>query len=54
VFVDLSREMIKRSPEYEEGSSLTRRYEAKLHEHYGRRGYWDEIPASAYENKTIV
>jgi hypothetical protein len=54
VVVDLTREMIKRSPEYDESAALTRPYESKLHEHYGRRGYWDEIPAAAYENNPIV
>ena len=53
VFVTLSREIIKRSPEYQEESLITRDYEAKLHAHYGRRGYWDEMPASTYENKAI-
>ena len=40
VFVDLSREMIKQSPEYTEESLLTRDYEAGLHKHYNRQGYW--------------
>jgi sporulation protein YlmC with PRC-barrel domain len=40
VFVDLSRESIKQSPEYTEESLLTRDYETKLHQHYNRQGYW--------------
>jgi hypothetical protein len=40
VFVDLLRETIKMSPEYTEEALLTRDYEAKLHEHYKREGYW--------------
>jgi hypothetical protein len=40
VFVNLSREAIKRSPEYTEQSILTREYETGLHRHYNRKGYW--------------
>jgi hypothetical protein len=40
VFVNLSREIIKRSPEYTEEFLLNREYEARLHRHYDRRGYW--------------
>jgi uncharacterized protein YrrD len=40
VFVSLSRESIKRSPEYSEESLLTRDYETRLHRHYNRQGYW--------------
>ncbi len=43
VFVDLSREMIKRSPEYTP-KSLDREYETELHQHYSRRGYWADEP----------
>jgi uncharacterized protein YrrD len=40
VFVNLSRETIKHSPEYTEESLLTRDYETGLHRHYNRKGYW--------------
>jgi hypothetical protein len=40
VFVNLSRETIKQSPEYTELSLLTRDYEIGLHRHYDRQGYW--------------
>jgi len=40
VFVNLTRESIKRSPQYTEESLLTRDYEARLHGHYNRQGYW--------------
>jgi hypothetical protein len=40
VFVNLSRETIKQSPEYTEESLLTRDYEIGLHGHYNRQGYW--------------
>lgn len=42
VFVNLSREAIKQSPEYTEESLLTRDYETGLHRHYQLEGYWDE------------
>jgi hypothetical protein len=46
VFVNLSRETIKQSPEYTEESLLTRDYETELHRHYKRQGYWiDELVA---------
>jgi sporulation protein YlmC with PRC-barrel domain len=40
VFVNLTREAIKQSPEYTEESLLTRDYETRLHRHYRREGYW--------------
>ena len=44
VFVNLSRETIKQSPEYTEESLLTRDYETGLHRHYNRQGYWVDEP----------
>ena len=44
VFVNLTCEAIKQSPEFTEESLLTRDYESKLHQQYNRRGYWvDEL-----------
>jgi hypothetical protein len=44
VFVNLSRDTIKESPEYTGEFDLTRDYEKKLHEHYKRKAYWiDEL-----------
>jgi hypothetical protein len=44
VFINLSRETIKQSPEYTAESLLTRDYEVGLHGHYNRKGYWvDEL-----------
>jgi len=40
VFVNLSREAVKKSPEYTDESLLTREYEMGLHQHYNRKGYW--------------
>ena len=46
VFVNLSRDAIKQSPEYTQESLLTRDYEASLHRHYNRQGYWVDEPAT--------
>ncbi len=56
VFVDLSRETIKQSPEYTEESLLTREYETRLHGHYNRAGYWgDEVgtPPNSKGNRGV-
>ena len=46
VFINLSRETIKQSPEYTDESLLTRDYEIGLHGHYNHKGYWvDELVA---------
>jgi len=45
VFVNLSRDAIKQSPEYTEESLLTRDYETALHQYYDRQGYWVDEPA---------
>jgi sporulation protein YlmC with PRC-barrel domain len=44
VFVNLSRETIKQSPEYTETAPLSRDYETGLYRHYDRQGYWGEKP----------
>jgi hypothetical protein len=36
VFVDLSREVIKRSPPYDPSQAITPEYAGRLHDHYGR------------------
>ncbi len=41
VQVRLTREQIKNSPEYDEHARVERDYEDRLHQHYGRPGYWD-------------
>jgi hypothetical protein len=49
VFVNLSCEAIRQSPDYTEESLLTREYETGLHRHYKRQGYWvDEAAATAH------
>ena len=41
VFVNLLRETVRQSPEYTHESLPTREYEAALHSHYERLGYWE-------------
>lgn len=48
VYVNLPREIVKLSPEYSEESLLTREYEAELHRHYNRQGYWETPPDTVY------
>jgi hypothetical protein len=40
VFIKLSRDAVKQSPEYTEESLLSRDYEIALHKHYELPGYW--------------
>jgi sporulation protein YlmC with PRC-barrel domain len=42
IFINLSRETIIQSPEYNEEFLPSRDYEDKLHRHYNRQGYWVE------------
>lgn len=40
VHVGLTRAQIENGPEYDPEAPLSRVYEIRLHEHYGRPGYW--------------
>jgi len=40
VFVNLSRDAIKKSPAWDQSSPIHREYEARLHDHFDRPGYW--------------
>ena len=40
VLLNLSRDSIRHSPEYDDNALMTREYEAKLHGHFNRQGYW--------------
>jgi uncharacterized protein YrrD len=52
VFINVSCETVKQSPEYKEESLLTREYEIGLHGHYNRKGYWvDEEAAKGRSNR---
>jgi len=46
VFVNLLRETIKQAPEYTDEYGVTRDYEAGLHRHYNRQGYWVDEPTA--------
>lgn len=41
VSVNLSREQIRASPEFDDAAAIDRAYEQRLHDAYGRQGYWD-------------
>jgi sporulation protein YlmC with PRC-barrel domain len=45
IFVNVTQEAVRQSPEYTEESLLTREFEVGLHKHYDRRGYWVDDPA---------
>jgi hypothetical protein len=40
VLLDLTRDAVENSPRYDPRRPLAREYEAQLHGHYGREGYW--------------
>jgi len=40
VFVNLSRDAIKRAPEYSAENLVNREYENRIYKHYRRQGYW--------------
>ena len=40
VYVELSRESIKNSPEFDPSAPVNREYEEKLYDYYGRPKYW--------------
>jgi hypothetical protein len=42
VYIGMSREAIKHSPEYDPSVTLNRDYETRLHNHYGEQGYWQK------------
>jgi uncharacterized protein YrrD len=41
VYTTLTREQVRSSPEYDEAAGIDRDYETRLHDAYGREGYWD-------------
>ena len=40
VAVDLTREQVENSPEYDPSQPVNREYEARLYDYYGRPRYW--------------
>ncbi len=60
VHVDMSREAIKGSPEWDPTAAVNREYEARLHDYYGRAGYWsggdsppDSRPSPRYASSHV-
>lgn len=45
VFVAASRDEVKNAPEFDWSMPVPREYEERLHDFYGRPGYWDNAPA---------
>jgi hypothetical protein len=48
VFVDLTRQEIKDSPEWDADAAINRAFEARLHDYYRRPAYWQdsEVPVA--------
>jgi hypothetical protein len=44
VVVNVTREAVRRAPPYDASGALPREYEARLHSHHGRPGYWERGP----------
>lgn len=42
VHVNLSRQAIQDCPEWDPAAAISREYEARMHQHYGRVAYWDD------------
>lgn len=42
IFVTVTRDQVKGSPEYSEAALIARDYEMHLHQHYQSQGYWEE------------
>lgn len=42
VYMDLSREAVRNSPEFNHDAPVNRDYEDRLYDYYGRRKYWTE------------
>ena len=44
VYVDLTRQAIKNSPEWNSNAPVNREYEMRLYDYYGRPSYWANEP----------
>ncbi len=42
VYLNLTKDQIRNSPEYDPSVPLGREYENKIHEHYGKEKYWEK------------
>lgn len=45
IYVDLSRELIRKSPQWDPNKPVSRRYELQLHQHYDSAPYWTALEA---------
>ena len=45
VFINLPSSTIEDAPAYNSSAAITRTYEERLHDHYGRKRYWDAVAA---------
>jgi hypothetical protein len=43
VYVDLTRDQVKDSPEFDPSTPVNREYEVLLHDYYGRPKYWTKV-----------
>jgi hypothetical protein len=43
-YVDLTRQQVQESPEYDVKAPIVRVYEEQLHDHYGVPAYWLQKP----------
>lgn len=43
VYVDLSKETVKDSPEFDPSAPVNREYELRLYDYYGRPKYWTQV-----------
>jgi hypothetical protein len=43
VYVDMSRENIRNSPEFDPAAPVNREYELRLYDYYGRPKYWTRV-----------
>ena len=51
VFISVTRDQVKRSPEYDPAGDVARGYEEDLYSHYGQSGYWIGDRAGAEANQ---
>ncbi len=49
VSTSLTRDMIERSPPYDDSIPVDRSYEVSLHEYYNRAGYWSETDTTVID-----
>ncbi len=53
VYVDMSRQAVKKSPEWNAGAAVNREYETRLYDYYGRPIYWGSGQRGETKSATI-